>query len=64
MIEVIFHIRKDGFKDHEAIPEGLDLVEEAEQSTILFDFEEKFDSDDILSKYRMYFVLIVIGKIE
>jgi hypothetical protein len=26
MIEVMFAIRKDGFKDHPAIPEGLDLV--------------------------------------
>ena len=33
MIEVLFQVRKDKFKDHPAIPEELDLVEEEEQIT-------------------------------
>lgn len=33
MIEVLFQVRKDKYKDNPAIPEGLDLVEEEEQIT-------------------------------
>ena len=33
MIEVMFQVRKDGFKDNPAITEDLDLVEEDDQFT-------------------------------
>ena len=33
MIEVMFQVRKDGFKDNPAVPQELDLVEEADQFT-------------------------------
>lgn len=33
MIEVLFQVRKDRYKDNPSIPEGLDLVEEDEQIT-------------------------------
>jgi pre-mRNA-splicing factor CWC22 len=41
MIEVLFQVRKDKYKDNPTIPEGLDLVEEEEQIThkVLLDDE-------------------------
>lgn len=50
MIEVVFQVRKDGFKDHAAIIEELDLVEEEEQFTHLITLEDVKDGEDILSK--------------
>lgn len=52
MIEVIFQIRKDGFKDHAAIIEQLDIIEEEDQFTHLITLEdvEAKNSEDILSK--------------
>lgn len=51
MIEVMFQIRKDGFKDYPAVPEELDLVEEEDQFTHLVTLDEALDSQDLLSKY-------------
>ncbi|XP_031564700.1 pre-mRNA-splicing factor CWC22 homolog [Actinia tenebrosa] len=53
MIEVMFAIRKDGFKDHVAIPEGLDLVEEEDQITHLLRLEESGTAEDILNIFKM-----------
>lgn len=50
MIEVMFAIRKDGFKDHPIIPEGLDLVEEEDQFTHMLPLEDEYNTEDILSK--------------
>ena len=33
MIEVLMQVRKDNYKDNPVVPEGLDLVEEDEQTT-------------------------------
>ncbi|XP_003487916.2 pre-mRNA-splicing factor CWC22 homolog [Bombus impatiens] len=52
MIEVIFQVRKDGFKDHEAVPEELDLVEEENQFTHLITLDEATDSQDILNVFK------------
>ncbi|KAK0071572.1 hypothetical protein PV326_001098, partial [Microctonus aethiopoides] len=52
MIEVMFQIRKDGFKDHEAIPEELDLVEEKDQITHLITLDEASDCQDILNVFK------------
>lgn len=52
MIEVMFQIRKDGFKDHEAIPEELDLVEETDQITHLIRLDEDMNSQDILNVFK------------
>lgn len=41
MVEVLFQVRKDGFKDHPAIPEGLDVVEEDNQWTHTVTLNEK-----------------------
>lgn len=52
MIEVMFQIRKDGFKDHEAISEELDIVEDGNQFTHLMTLEEASDSHDILNAFE------------
>lgn len=51
MIEVVFQVRKDGFKDHAAIIEELDLVEEEDQFTHLITLEDVKDGKEILSTY-------------
>lgn len=52
MIEVMFQIRKDGFKDHPAVPQELDLVEEENQFTHLIQLDEAIDSQDILNVFK------------
>lgn len=53
MIEVMFAVRKDGFKDHPIIPEGLDLVEEEDQFTHMLPLEDDYNPEDVLSKLEM-----------
>lgn len=50
MIEVLFQVRKDGFKDHPAVVEELELVEEDDQFTHLMMLDEATETEDILSK--------------
>lgn len=50
MIEVMFAIRKDGFKDHPIISDGLDLVEEEDQFTHMLPLEDEYNQEDVLSK--------------
>lgn len=50
MIEVVFQVRKDGFKDHLPVIEQLELVEEDDQFTHLIMLEEPTETQDILSK--------------
>ncbi|CAH1117709.1 unnamed protein product [Phaedon cochleariae] len=54
MIEVMFQIRKDGFKDHAAIIEELDIVEEEDQFThlITLDDVKQANSEDILNVFK------------
>lgn len=56
MIEVMFAVRKDGFKDHPIIPEGLDLVEEEDQFTHMLPLEDDYNPEDILSKLDCNFI--------
>lgn len=54
MIEVMFQVRKDGFKDYVSVPDELDLVEEEDQIVHLItldDPENPLDGQDILSKF-------------
>lgn len=51
MIEVMFQIRKDKFKDHPALIEELDKIEEDEQFTHLVTLEDPLESQDMLSKF-------------
>uniref|UniRef100_A0A3Q2YLB5 Pre-mRNA-splicing factor CWC22 homolog n=2 Tax=Hippocampus comes TaxID=109280 RepID=A0A3Q2YLB5_HIPCM len=53
MIEVMFAIRKDGFKDHPVIPEGLDLVDEDDQFTHMLPLDDDYDADDVLNVFKM-----------
>jgi pre-mRNA-splicing factor CWC22 len=50
MIEVMFAVRKDGFKDHPVILDGLDLVEEDDQFTHMLPLEDEYNPEDVLSK--------------
>ncbi|XP_060523555.1 pre-mRNA-splicing factor CWC22 homolog [Cylas formicarius] len=54
MIEVMFQIRKDGFKDHAAIIEELDIVEEDDQFTHLIKLDDAVQSDaeEILNVFK------------
>lgn len=56
MIEVIFQVRKDGFKDHLPVIEQLELVEEDDQFTHLIMLEEATEGHEILSKFVLLFV--------
>lgn len=53
MIEVMFQVRKDKFKDFPTLPEELDLVEEEDQFTHLLTLDEVTDGQDILSKFYL-----------
>ncbi|KAJ3653228.1 hypothetical protein Zmor_012490 [Zophobas morio] len=54
MIEVMFQIRKDGFKDHAAVIEALDLVDEEHQFThlITLDDVKQSNAEDILNVFK------------
>ncbi|GJQ86613.1 putative pre-mRNA-splicing factor CWC22 [Trypoxylus dichotomus] len=54
MIEVMFQIRKDGFKDHAAVTEELDIVEEEDQFThlITLDDVKGVNSEDVLNVFK------------
>ncbi|KAM9305705.1 pre-mRNA-splicing factor CWC22 homolog [Gastrophryne carolinensis] len=53
MIEVLFAVRKDGFKDHPVIPDGLDLVEEEDQFTHMLPLEDDYNPEDVLNVFKM-----------
>ncbi|XP_075465036.1 pre-mRNA-splicing factor CWC22 homolog isoform X2 [Ascaphus truei] len=53
MIEVMFAVRKDGFKDHPVITEGLDLVEEEDQFTHMLPLEDDYNPEDVLNVFKM-----------
>lgn len=50
MIEVLFQVRKDQYKDNPTIPEGLDLVEAEDQITHDIDLGGKLEVQESLSK--------------
>lgn len=51
MVEVMFAIRKDGFKDHQSVMQELDLITEEDQFTHLLTLEDEGTTEDILSMY-------------
>lgn len=55
MIEVVFQVRKDGFKDHQSVIESLELVEEDDQFTHLLMLDDATSPEDILSEYLVDF---------
>lgn len=60
MIEVMFQVWKDGFKDHPALIEELELVPEEEQFTHLMMLDEATDPQDILSKYCLTTYVMIL----
>ncbi|XP_076024214.1 pre-mRNA-splicing factor CWC22 homolog, partial [Genypterus blacodes] len=53
MIEVMFAIRKDGFKDHPVVPEGLDLVDEEDQFTHMLPLEDEYNPEEVLNVFKL-----------
>merc|ERR1719186_1170900 len=52
MIEVMFQVRKDGFKDNPSIPEELDLVEEDDQFTHMITLDDATGGEEILNVFK------------
>ncbi|KAJ0283893.1 hypothetical protein COL922a_014380, partial [Colletotrichum nupharicola] len=52
MIEVLFQVRKDRYKDNPAVKEELDLVEEEDQITHRIGLEDEIDTQDSLNIFK------------
>ena len=52
MIEVMFQVRKDGFKDNPAVPEELDVVEEEDQFTHMIGLDDATSGEDVLNVFK------------
>ena len=52
MVEVLFQVRKENFKDHVSIPEGLDIVEEEDQITHMIGLTDDLDVQEGLNVFR------------
>ncbi|KAL7424964.1 pre-mRNA-splicing factor cwc22 [Cryptotrichosporon argae] len=53
MIEVLFQVRKDKYKDNPSIPEGLDLVEEEEQITHTVSLDDDLQVQEGLNLFKV-----------
>ena len=51
MVEVLFQVRKDKFRDHPAVQEELDLVEEEDQMTHNIGLTDEVDTQDALNVF-------------
>lgn len=49
----MFAVRKDGFKDHPIVPDGLDLVEESDQITHLISLDDDIDPQTSLDVFKL-----------
>lgn len=63
MIEVLFQVRRDKFKDNPIIAEGLDLVEEEEQITHRIALDDQLQVQDGLSECSDCFDVTSAGKL-
>jgi len=52
MVEVMFAIRKDKFKEHPSVIPELDLVQEEDQITHLLSLSDDFDTEDMLNVFH------------
>ncbi len=52
MIEVLFQVRKDKYKDNPAIKDELDLVEEEDQITHVIALDDEIDVEDSLNIFK------------
>lgn len=53
MIEVMFQVRKDGFKDNPSIVDDLDLVEEDDQFTHMVTLDDVTHGEEILNVFKL-----------
>ncbi|XP_067952222.1 pre-mRNA-splicing factor CWC22 homolog [Watersipora subatra] len=53
MIEVMFQVRKDKFKDHASVIEQLELVDEEEQFTHSISLDEVTNGQDLLNVFKV-----------
>jgi hypothetical protein len=60
MVEVMFAVRKDGFKDHPSVMAELDLVDEDDQFTHLLTLEDAVDPEDMLSAFILWILCLWI----
>lgn len=52
MVEVLFQVRKDKYKDNPIIPEGLDLVEEEDMITHRISLDDEVQVQEMLNVYK------------
>ena len=52
MIEVLFQVRKDRYKNHVAVKEELDLVEEEDQITHRLGLDDEIETQDMLNIFK------------
>ncbi|BGP37858.1 pre-mRNA-splicing factor cwc22 [Rhodotorula kratochvilovae] len=52
MVEVLFQVRKDKFKDNPIIPEGLDLVEEEDMITHRISLDDEVQVQEMLNVFK------------
>ncbi|KAJ5574462.1 hypothetical protein VI817_005073 [Penicillium citrinum] len=52
MIEVLFQVRKDRYKDNQAVKEELDLVEEEDQITHRLGLDDELETQDTLNIFK------------
>ncbi|KAI9592572.1 hypothetical protein BDF19DRAFT_205697 [Syncephalis fuscata] len=52
MIEVLFQVRRDKFKDNPAVPEELDIVEEEDQITHTLSLDDELDIQEGLGVFK------------
>lgn len=52
MIEVLFQVRKDKYKDNVSVPDELDLVEEEDQITHRIGLDDQIDTEDSLNIFK------------
>lgn len=55
MVEVLFQVRKDKYKDNPIIPEGLDLVEEEDMITHRISLDDEVQVQEMLSEFSLLF---------
>ncbi|TNY21633.1 armadillo-type protein, partial [Rhodotorula diobovata] len=53
MVEVLFQVRKDRFKDNPVIPEGLDLVEEEDMITHRISLDDEVQVQEMLNVFKV-----------
>uniref|UniRef100_A0A8C4Q2D7 Pre-mRNA-splicing factor CWC22 homolog n=1 Tax=Eptatretus burgeri TaxID=7764 RepID=A0A8C4Q2D7_EPTBU len=52
MIEVVFAVRKDGFKDHPIIFSGLNKVKQKEKITHMLTLEDDYNPEDLMNIFK------------